>query len=224
MLPYRNSFVSHISAIEWSKLNVLIKACCNGTIELIDCEPWGKSKSLRVYRQIELKHNDYITDLKLSCNELYLLISTAKGRIYIGYLNKHDELLSLKEIQMIFKSSLSNILVIKIMISKKKQNKNLYYFQSASWHPWSESLLAIGETNNRITIFNVKSLKILASNVVEPFFKKSEHCVLDFLTFNPSSAELVVFQRNSKFSESIAICCRSVSITKILKIKVVAIS
>lgn len=113
--PHRNSFVSHISAIEWSKLNVLIKACCNGTIELIDCEPWGKSESLGVYSHIELKHNDYITDLKLSCNELYLLISTAKGTIYIGYLNKH-KLLSLKEIQMIFKSSLSNILVIKMMI------------------------------------------------------------------------------------------------------------
>lgn len=126
MSPYRNSFISHISAIEWSKLNVLIKACCNGTIELIDCEPWGKSKSLRVYRQIELKHNDYITDLKLSCNELYLLISTAKGTIYIGYLNQHDALLSLKEIQMIFKSSLSNILVIKIMISKKKNKTKIY--------------------------------------------------------------------------------------------------
>lgn len=111
--PFRDSFVSHISAIEWSQLNVLIKGCRNGTIEVIDCEPWGKSESLGVYRHIELKHNDYITDLKLSCNESYLLILTAKGTIYIGYLNiNKQEVMSLKEIQMIFKSSLRTIMVI----------------------------------------------------------------------------------------------------------------
>lgn len=116
--PIRLNFDSHISAIEWSQLNVLIKGCCNGTIDVINCEPWGKSYSLGVYRRIELKHKDYITDLKLSCNESYLLISTAKGTIYIGYFNTNKQkLMSPKEIHMIFKSSLRNILVIKMIKS-----------------------------------------------------------------------------------------------------------
>ncbi|XP_066255250.1 protein cortex [Euwallacea similis] len=109
-----------------------------------------------------------IADLKVSCNDTYYLASTLTGDIFIGG-PLIDE----------FPSSRSVIPSTKLI-------------RSTAWHPWDDSILAVGELNNRITIHNVKTRKVIDSNIVHPYFKSPDDCKLDCLTFNPLSGELVV--------------------------------
>ncbi|KAF7274973.1 cdc20/fizzy protein cortex [Rhynchophorus ferrugineus] len=106
-----------------------------------------------------------IIDLQLSCNERYLTVRGMSGSCVVFKLAQTME---------------------EVFVAKGGCN----YIKSTAWHPWKESVLAIADITNTIYLWNINNRKLIDKSVAKPFFR--EENIIDCLTFNPVSAELLV--------------------------------
>lgn len=152
------------TAVEWTHKDGFVAGCSNGSLIHGSL---NMSNVMFFYRLLKTE----IIDLKFSCNDKYLLISTLRGSTSI------------------FSWPICLNSIAPSMIFTARSGRPCY-IQSTSWHPWKESVLAMGEFDSGITIYNVNNQTVVDYNVTQPYFKDS--CFLDCLTFNPLSAELLV--------------------------------
>ncbi|KAJ8923121.1 hypothetical protein NQ315_001674 [Exocentrus adspersus] len=145
-----------ITAIEWTSSNHLITGCSEGELRA-----W--SPDLVCYKSVFLAHVGAIIAIKFSCNENYMVSSGSYSRDRVLRIWKWPSLQGFSEISYTGKP-----------------------IKAIAWHPWKESLLAIGGPTG-ISLWNVSLVKL-----VEHKAYIYEHCFVDALTFNPLSGELVV--------------------------------
>ncbi|XP_030762796.1 protein cortex-like [Sitophilus oryzae] len=159
--PCKCPMECHITSIAWTEKDNVIAGCSRGCISII-----SKNSPTVVYCRPNILR-DEIIDIKLSCNDNYLVLRGMKGTCAIFKMPVEEA----KDPWLTF-------------------NKNRGFIKTTAWHPWKESILVVGDLQNSITIWNVNSEKLIDRANPRPLFK--EPYTLDCLTFNPLSAELLV--------------------------------
>ncbi|KAL1493333.1 hypothetical protein ABEB36_011407 [Hypothenemus hampei] len=109
------------------------------------------------------KINGKILDLKLSCKNKFLAAVTYTNVMIFAF------------------SSLEEVMKLPCATNLST---------SVDWHPWKDFILAKGEMNKQITVYNINTKTIIENTIVKPYFRNAS--ILDCLSFCPLSAELLV--------------------------------
>ncbi|CAH1107952.1 unnamed protein product [Psylliodes chrysocephalus] len=186
-LAYGSKFA--ILDFRQQKITAVTNFClCNISLELKRCEmcciEWTSSKflitgcsrgTICLWSSHDLKmingrkgHHSKIIKMSLSCKEKYLVTIGSDNIVMVWSYPRLEEL--------------------------KEFNLNITPTRAIAWHPWKESLLAIGDVKC-FYILNVQSDNVLRSSSIEG-------CWIHNLTFNPRSGELLlsIFDNNEEAS------------------------
>ncbi|KAJ8957359.1 hypothetical protein NQ318_004838, partial [Aromia moschata] len=142
-----------VTAIEWTRDNSLITGCSEGGL----C--WWSPEFLAI-KMFCRAHASYIINIKVSCNENYLVTSG---------IDKVVRLWKLPEFKEDFEITMSRSPV-----------------KSIAWHPWRDSLMVLAGAKCT-TLWNINARKPVRC-CRHPY----GNSIVDSLTFNPLSGELVV--------------------------------